>query len=105
MNENQIHFEEMVWENSKEGVYQKVYSNGEKRMRHLKFVDGFVEEEWCLTGHVGYVLSGTMKVDFNGSIKKYHRGDGLWITAGESSKHKVIIEKGGEVELILFESA
>ena len=57
MNENQIHFEEMEWENPKKRVYQKFYFYKEKSMRHLRFVDGFVEEEWCLAGHVGYVLN------------------------------------------------
>ena len=45
-----------------------------------------------------------MQIDFNGIIKPYKKGDGLWISQGENSKHKVLIEKGKHVELILFES-
>ena len=45
-----------------------------------------------------------MQIDFNGIIKPYKKGDGLWISQGENSKHKVPIEKGKHVELILFES-
>ncbi len=45
-----------------------------------------------------------MEIDFNGPIQPYEKGDGLWIKEGESSKHKVLIEKGKEVELLLFES-
>ena len=44
-----------------------------------------------------------MQIDFNGIIKPYKKGDGLWISQGENSKHKVLIEKGKHVELILFE--
>lgn len=69
----------------------------------MKFLDNFVEEEWCVSGHIGYVLDGEMTIDFNGTIKNYKKGDGLWIKEGESSKHKAIIKKGKQVELILFE--
>ena len=104
MTNNLIHFENLNWESPKEGVEQKIYSVGNKRLRLLKFHDNFVEEEWCLASHVGLVLEGEMKIDFNGVIKNYKKGDGLWINEGESSKHKVLIEKGKQIELILFES-
>jgi quercetin dioxygenase-like cupin family protein len=98
-----ILFESMKWENPQEGVYQKIYSKGDKRMRLLKFTESFVEDDWCTKGHIGYVLSGEMEIDFNGEVKSYIKGDGLWIEE-EESKHKVSIKKGNQVELILFES-
>jgi hypothetical protein len=104
MFDNIIHFESLDWENPKEGVEQKVYSKGKKKMRLLVFQDTFIEEGWCLNGHVGFVLDGEMNVDFSGSIRKYKKGDGIWIDEGKSSKHKVVIEKGKHVELVLFES-
>ena len=104
MNKNLIHFENMDWERPKEGVEQKICADGNQRLRLLKFRDSFVEEEWCLSGHIGFVLEGQMDISFNGVITSYKKGDGLWINEGESSKHKVIIEKGKQIELILFES-
>ena len=44
-----------------------------------------------------------MKIDFNGLIKEYKEGDGLWIEQGADSKHKVTVNKDEIVELILFE--
>lgn len=104
MTENLIHFENIDWEKPKDGVEQKIYSEGNRRMRLLRFRDNFVEEEWCLSGHIGLVLNGEMKIDFKGIIKNYKKGDGLWIEEGETYKHKVMIEKGKHVELILFET-
>ncbi len=104
MTNNLIHFENIDWEKPNKGVEQKVYSQKGKRLRLLKFKDDFIEEEWCINGHIGYVLEGEMKIDFNGEIKFYKKGDGLWIDHGEKSKHKVIIDKGKQVTLILFES-
>jgi quercetin dioxygenase-like cupin family protein len=63
-----------------------------------------VEEDWCLNGHVGYVLSGEMSINFNGIIHHFKQGDGLWIEPTAAHQHKVMIEKGKQVELILFEA-
>ena len=104
MTEKLINFKKLNWEKPQKGVEQKVYSDGTVKMRLLRFLDNFVEDEWCLKGHIGFVLNGEMKIDFNGEIKNYNKGDGIWINEGPDSKHKVIIEKGNQIELILFES-
>lgn len=104
MTDKLIQFENLDWEKPSKGVEQKIYSEEDKRIRLLKFKDNFVEEEWCTNGHIGYVIEGEMKIDFNGEIKSYKKGDGLWINNGKKSKHKVIISKGKQVILILFES-
>ncbi len=103
MLKNLIPFEQLEWESPVTGVQQKVYSDGNQRLRLLRFDDQFKEEDWCTRGHIGLVLEGSMTIDFNGVIKQYQKGDGLWIEAGEASKHKAAIEKGQYVELILFE--
>ena len=103
MIQNLIKFEHIAWERPHEGVKQKVYSDGKTRLRLLQFNEDFIENDWCLKKHIGYVLNGEMKIDFDGTIKHYKKGDGLWIPEGIDSKHKVLIEKGKHVELILFE--
>ena len=99
-----IRFEDLEWTSPKKGVDEKLYSDGNKRMRLVRFNEDFIEEDWCLKGHVGLVLDGEMTIDFNGTTQAYKKGDGLWIREGRSSKHKVVMEKGKYVELILFES-
>lgn len=104
MDENLIKFENIEWDKPKMGVRQKIYSNGKTRLRLLQFSEDFIEEDWCIKGHVGFVLNGIMRIDFNGTIKRYKKGDGIWINQGDANKHKVMIEKGQHIELILFES-
>jgi len=103
MDNTLIQFAKLQWETPAEGVEQKVYSNGNQRMRLIRFYDNFVEKDWCLKGHIGYVTNGEMKISFDGIIKSFRQGDGLWIDEGEEFKHKVIMEKGKQVEIILFE--
>ena len=43
---------------------------------------------WCEKGHIGYVLSGELEIDFNGEIVKYIQGAGICIPTGTFTKHK-----------------
>lgn len=104
MPETHISFREIPWEYPAPGVSQKISTDGSKRIRLLRFEDNFVEENWCTKGHQGYVLSGEMQISFNGDIRNFQAGDGLWIETGIGFQHKVIMQKGKFVELILFES-
>jgi hypothetical protein len=100
---NLIHFKNIPWEHPQNGAKQKVFSKDGKRLRLLRFSDSFTEEDWCTKGHVGFVVSGEMEIQFKDKIEHYQTGDGLWIEKGEDNKHKVKIKKGKLVELILFE--
>ena len=98
-----IHFQELKWVEAAIGLRYKEYIRRNQRIRLAEFSEGFVEEDWCTKGHVGCVLEGSMKIDFNGKLVCYHKGDGLWINEGDKDKHKVIIEEGGKVLLFLVE--
>ena len=45
-----------------------------------------------------------MEVSFDGRMQRFQAGDGLWIEAGEASRHKVTMQPGTSVELLLFET-
>jgi len=99
-----IHFEELNWIPAATGIRYKEYIYNDQRMRLAEFSEGFVEEDWCTKGHVGLVVEGSMKIDFNGEVVSYQKGDGLWISEGNASKHKVLMEKGGRALLFLVET-
>ena len=102
MSETLIEFEKLPWIEAT-GVRTKEYVRGDQKIRLVEFSEGFIEEDWCTKGHVGYVLEGSMDIDFNGEVISYTTGDALWIEEGEAEKHKVLIEAGGRVLLVLFE--
>ena len=104
MEEVRLQFSDLPWEAPAPVVRQKVVIRGKQRLRIVEFTDAFVEEDWCTAGHVGYVLSGTMEVSFDGHMQRFQAGDGLWIEAGEASRHKVTMQPGTSVELLLFET-
>lgn len=72
-------------------------------MRLVEFTDQFMETDWCLRGHFGYVLEGRLFVHFEKEILEFKEGDGMHIPAGFPHKHKAMVRKGERAKLILFE--
>ncbi len=52
-------------------------------------------EHWCEKGHFGYLIEGTMEIEFKNSKVTYSEGDGIFLPNGSEHKHKgrVITDK------------
>ena len=98
-----VEFNKLLWNESAKGVRFKVFINENQQIRLVEFSERFIEQNWCEKGHAGYVLNGNFSTDYNGIIEKYIKGDVIFIPKGENNKHKVIMEKGEKVSLLLFE--
>jgi quercetin dioxygenase-like cupin family protein len=88
MGQYRIDFNSMQWETPAIGVKCKAYEQGGRKLRLVEFSKEFVEPDWCIKGHIGYILEGQMEIDFDGKIIVFGPGDGLFIPAGEEHKHK-----------------
>ena len=88
MDERRIDFGSLSWQTPLPGARYKASQQGNRRIRLVEFEKGFVEPDWCMKGHVGYVLSGEMDVDFDGQVVRFSEGDGLMIPRGEENRHK-----------------
>lgn len=85
------------------GVKQKVLLTADKQLRLVIFDDTFLEENWCVKSHLGILLLGELTINFNGTCLHFGPNDLINIPAGESHKHKAIIQAGKSVILLLFE--
>ena len=102
MEKYRIDFETVTWETPAVGVRFKAHERNGRKLRLAEFTKEFVEADWCIKGHIGYVLQGQMEIDFNGEIVMFGPGDGLFILAGDKHKHsaKVLTDK---LKIILVE--
>lgn len=98
-----IGFKNMDLESPAAGVRYKAYIRNHHKIRLAEFTEEFVEEDWCINGHTGYIIEGNIFIDFNGTIINFRAGDGLFIPEGEEHKHKAKVAKGEKALIILFE--
>ncbi len=98
-----VDFDAIPWNEPAKGVRTKAMIRDNQQIRLVEFSYGFVEPDWCLKGHAGYVLDGEFANDYSGKIERYQAGDVIFIPKGENDKHKAILGKGEKVTLLLFE--
>ena len=91
MSLHRINFNDIPWTAPAAGIRFKAFDQDGRRLRLLEFTREFVEADWCRKGHVGIVLEGRMAIDFSGTVEEFASGDGVFIAAGESHKHKARI--------------
>jgi len=99
---HKIDFGLVEWAIVAEGAREKVWNDGKRRVRLVELDERFVEAEWCEKAHLGMVLSGTVEIDFHGSIERFATSQGLTIQAGDGHKARAI---GGIVRLVFFDEA
>jgi quercetin dioxygenase-like cupin family protein len=102
MHQYKVHFESFPWQSSLPHARSKAFQAAGKQIRLVEFARGFVEPDWCLKGHVGYVLDGEMNVDFYGTVIRFSAGDGFIIPPGQENRHKASVLTDA-VRLILVE--
>lgn len=104
MNTARITFSEFPWDESNVGVRSKAIVRNGKKLRLVEFTDKFVEHDWCMKGHFGYVLDGELDISFSDRTERFTAGDGIIIAGGENERHKVKVT-GSVARLILVEAA
>lgn len=101
MMEVPIGFGQLPWTDIAPGAWHKVHERDGWRLRLVEFTDRFVEDDWCMKPHMGYVLEGELIIGFQGARSHYRSGDGLWLAAGRA--HKASVPSGMVARLVLFE--
>jgi quercetin dioxygenase-like cupin family protein len=104
MDQRRVDFGSLAWQTPLPKARYKASQHGNRRIRLVEFAKGFVEPDWCIQGHMGYVLDGEMDVDFDGQVVRFSTGDGVAIPAGEKNRHKATVITD-VVRLILVEDA
>ena len=89
LEQHKVIFDTLVWESLQPGVRYKRYRSDNKQIRLVEYDKSFIEQVWCIIGHMGYVIEGEIEIDFNGENINYKSGDALFILPGEAHKHKL----------------
>ncbi len=59
---HQVDFNSIVWESPMEGVRQKAFTDGVKKLRLVEYTPA-MPAHWCEKGHFGYIVFGRKRRD------------------------------------------
>lgn len=98
-----VDFEKVEWQEAGRGIrYKKVEKEG-KILRLMELTPEYVENEWCMHGHIAVILCGMFKVEFKTHTEIFHQGDVVWIPGGETHQHKASVDSGERMQMLSFE--
>jgi quercetin dioxygenase-like cupin family protein len=96
-----VRFDDMEWQQIRPDVRQKVHREQARQVRLVEFKTSDGPEHWCETGHIGYVLKGSLSISFNGEVVSFQAGDALFIPCGKATKHRATsIAEGTQLLMI-----
>ena len=93
------------WEALGSHARQKVVKTKSRRIRLLELSPGFAEVDWCRSGHDGYVVAGSLRIEFANHAEYAAEGDFISIDGGDQAKHRAIVDAGPVVLLLVEDRA
>ena len=92
---------------------QSAASGRQPQLRLLELTRDLDHPHWCETGHVDFVLEGTMEVTFaEGTAVTFRAGDGVCIPRGRTDRHRpvalsdrvrlIFVEEDASMKTVIF---
>lgn len=81
-----IEFASIPWESPMPGMRHKTISRHGKRLRLVEYSQA-MPPHWCEKGHVGYILEGSLEIEFTDGARGFAAGEGLFIPGGAQHRH------------------
>ena len=82
-----VDFETIQWQIMAPGARHRMVERDGKRIRLVELTDLFIENDWCLKGHVAYLIEGEPEFTFQSGTERLKPGDGFLIR-GKVDKHR-----------------
>lgn len=67
-------------------VRQKSLNVDDKTVRILELQPGFEEAHWCYKGHVGYVITGRIEIEFEDETQVFDAGEAIVLPSAVGHK-------------------
>jgi len=83
-----IDFASLPWDTGPTGIRSKTVLRDRRQIRLVELEGDNPEHDWCVTGHVGYVLEGELEIAFENRTERFATGDGFLIRSGENQRHR-----------------
>lgn len=81
-----IEFASIPWDSPSPGVRQKIITGHDKCLRLVEYSQA-MPPHWCEKGHFGYILEGSLEIQFADAGLVFRPGDGVFIPGGAEHRH------------------
>ena len=85
--EYKVEFAPIPWQTPMRGLRYKACRRGEKQLRLVEYA-AEMEPHWCEKGHYGYILAGTIEIEFVTGRQTFKAGEGVFIPSGVLNRHR-----------------
>lgn len=98
-----IPFDQIDWVDDVPGIRAREQLLGGRRWAIVEYAPGARREEWCRDGHVGLVLHGNIRYDFDdgGSALTANQGDAFVLSTGRAHRGRNLAD--GPTRLFLID--
>ena len=83
-----VDFERLDWDSGPPGMRSKTAARDGRQIRLVELEGDGPQHDWCVTGHVGYVLEGELEIAFEDRTERFTAGSGFFIRSGEDERHR-----------------
>jgi quercetin dioxygenase-like cupin family protein len=103
--DSQIPFGEIEWADDVPGIRARETDLEGRRWAIVEYAEGARREEWCLDGHVGFVLEGGVEYEFEdgGDPLKASAGEAFCLSTGRGHRGRNLAQ--GPTRLFLIDDA
>jgi hypothetical protein len=102
MNPHFFGFTQMDWKTGEPGLREKCICLGSQTLRLLEMGPDYTHPGWCETGHIGFILTGSLKLKFPAETITVSAGNGFQVALGFVDRHRPIVAQA-PVTMLLVE--
>lgn len=104
MREHLADFDTLPWTDAGEGIRFKLCKKDGSTVRLMELTDAYTDADWCVHGHMAYILAGCFDVHFpDGHSERFTQGDTVLIPSGAEHRHIACVPKGERLKMLSFE--
>jgi hypothetical protein len=99
-----VNFDALPWRSPLPGVREKRFGEGGRIVRLVEYSQS-MDPHWCVKGHVGHIVEGTLEFEFAHQKFSAAAGDVLFIPAGAEHDHRVVVRSLTALALFVEDAA
>jgi hypothetical protein len=84
-----VNFDALQWESPAPGIRHKLHRVDSRVLRLVEYSREMVPH-WCIRGHIGHMVDGSLEIEFKIGSYRFQAGDAVFIPPGPEHAHRAV---------------